>query len=64
VFSVADPDQPCGMVVNAAPNGRGGADALVEIKLAALDDEVRLGSAAGAPLRFLPMPYSLDAIDD
>ena len=64
VFSVADPDQPCGMVVNAAPNGRGGADALVEIKLAALDEEVRLGSAAGAPLRFLPMPYSLDAIDD
>ncbi|EKU79766.1 CAF17-like 4Fe-4S cluster assembly/insertion protein YgfZ [Massilia timonae] len=64
VFSVADPDQPCGMVVNAAPNGRGGADALVEIKLAALDQEVRLGSAGGALLRFLPMPYSLDAIDD
>ncbi|MGF6274876.1 folate-binding protein YgfZ [Massilia sp. UYP11] len=64
VFSTADPDQPCGMVVNAAPNGRGGADALVEIKLAALGEEVRLGSAAGAPLRFLPMPYSLDAIDD
>lgn len=64
VFSAADPDQPCGMVVNAAPNGRGGADALVEIKLAALGEEVHLGSAAGAPLRFLPMPYSLDAIDD
>ncbi|MDY0975696.1 folate-binding protein [Massilia sp. CFBP9012] len=64
VFSAADPDQPCGMVVNAAPNGRGGADALVEIKLAALGEEVRLGSATGAPLHFLPMPYSLDAIDD
>ena len=64
VFSAADPDQPCGMVVNAAPNGRGGADALVEIKLAALGEEVHLGSAAGAPLHFLPMPYSLDAIDD
>jgi len=64
VFSAADPDQPCGMVVNAAPNGRGGADALVEIKLAALGEDVHLGSAAGAPLRFLPMPYSLDAIDD
>jgi folate-binding protein YgfZ len=64
VFSVADPDQPCGTVVNAVANGRGGADALVEIKLAALDEEVRLGSASGALLRFLPMPYSLDAIDD
>ena len=64
VFSAADPDQPCGMVVNAAPNGRGGADALVEIKLASLGEQVALGSAAGAPLRFLPMPYSLDAVDD
>ena len=64
VFSAADPDQPCGMVVNAAPNGRGGADALVEIKLAALGEHVALGSSAGAPLRFLPMPYSLDAVDD
>lgn len=64
VYSLADPDQPCGMVVNAAPNGRGGADALVEIKLAALDGRVALGSAGGAPLRFLPLPYSLDALDD
>jgi len=64
VFSTADPDQPCGMVVNAAPNGVGGADALVEIKLAQLNEEVRLGSATGSALRFLPMPYSLDAVDD
>ncbi|HWJ96391.1 MAG TPA: folate-binding protein, partial [Telluria sp.] len=63
VFSTADPEQPCGMVVNAAPNGEGGADALVEMKLAALTEEVRLGSAAGAPVRFLPMPYPLDALD-
>jgi folate-binding protein YgfZ len=63
VFSTADPDQPCGMVVNAAPNGEGGADLLVELKLAALDEEVRLGSAAGAPLRFLAMPYPLDALE-
>jgi folate-binding protein YgfZ len=63
VFAVADPEQPCGMVVNAAPNGARGVDALVEVKLAALEQgEVRLGSASGAPLRFLPMPYSLDAL--
>jgi folate-binding protein YgfZ len=64
VFAVADPDQPCGMVVNAAPNGQGGVDALVEIKLAALDDgAVHLGSSTGAPLTWLPMPYALDALD-
>jgi folate-binding protein YgfZ len=63
LFSLADPDQPCGMVVNAAVNGAGGADALVEMKLAALDEQVRLGSSAGAALKFLPMPYPLDALD-
>ena len=64
VFSVADPDQPCGMVVNAAPNGEGGSDALVEMKLAAIEQgDVRLGSASGTALRFLPMPYALDALD-
>ncbi|MGX4643005.1 CAF17-like 4Fe-4S cluster assembly/insertion protein YgfZ [Massilia sp. SYSU DXS3249] len=63
VFSAADPDQPCGMVVNAAPNGVGGADLLVELKLGALQEEVHLGSVAGPQLRFLPMPYALDALD-
>jgi len=64
VFALADPDQPCGMIVNAAPNGAGGSDVLVEMKLAALEQgEVRLGSAAGAALRFLPMPYVLDALE-
>jgi hypothetical protein len=63
VYSVADPDQPSGMIVNAAPNGAGGADALVEIKLAALDGDVRHGSAGGAKLDFLPLPYALDALD-
>jgi folate-binding protein YgfZ len=63
VFAVNDPEQPCGMVVNAAPNGSGSTDALVEIKLAALDEgEVRLGAAGGAPLQFQAMPYSLDAL--
>ncbi|MFL6659353.1 MAG: YgfZ/GcvT domain-containing protein [Massilia sp.] len=64
VFAVDDPDQPCGMVVNAAPNGNGGTDALVEMKLAALGGaEVHLGSAEGPALRFLAMPYALDALD-
>ena len=63
VFSTTDPDQPCGMIVNAAPNGMGGADVLVELKLGALEEEVHHGSAAGPLLRLLPMPYALDPLD-
>ena len=64
VFAVDDPGQPCGMVVNAAANGTGGVDALVEMKLAALAaGDIRLGSADGMPLAFLPMPYPLDALE-
>jgi tRNA-modifying protein YgfZ len=63
VFSADDPEQPCGMIVNAAINGAGGSDALVEVKLGALEQQVHLGSAGGALLGFLPMPYPLDALD-
>jgi folate-binding protein YgfZ len=66
LFAAADPGQPCGMVVNAAPNGEQGADLLVEIKLAVLGTEgarpVFLGTPAGPALQFLPMPYALDAL--
>lgn len=61
VYAMDDPGQPSGMIVNAAPNGQGGADALVEIKVAALDQEVRHGAAGGTALAFLPLPYALDA---
>ena len=61
IFSSDDPAQPSGMIVNATPNGLGGADALVEIKLAALEHEIRHGSAGGTPLQFLAMPYDIDA---
>lgn len=64
VFATADPEQPCGMIVNAAPNGNGGVDALVEMKLAAIEaGSVRLGSAEGTPLAFLDMPYVLEPLD-
>jgi folate-binding protein YgfZ len=63
LFSLDDPAQPCGMIVNAAPNGAGGVDALVEVKLATLEQAVHLGSTAGARVEFLPMPYALDALD-
>jgi hypothetical protein len=33
------------------------------MKLAALQEEIRLGSADGFPVRFQPMPYELDALE-
>ena len=63
VFSMADPGQPCGMVVNAAANGLGGADLLVEMKLDALGEDVRHGAAGGPALAFQHMPYHLDALE-
>lgn len=64
VFTPADPEQPCGMVVNAAANGAGGVDALVEMKLEALEaGVVHAGSTQGPALRFQPMPYVLDKLD-
>ncbi|WBS00059.1 folate-binding protein [Pseudoduganella sp. SL102] len=64
VFTPADPGQPCGMVVNAAPNGGGGVDALVEMKLDALEaGEVRARVADGPALAFQPLPYVLDKLE-
>ncbi|RJG06153.1 folate-binding protein [Noviherbaspirillum cavernae] len=60
VFLSAEPDQPSGMVVNAAPNAHGGMDCLVEIKTAAVSEgTVHAGSPDGAVLRFGALPYSL-----
>ncbi|MBO9535388.1 folate-binding protein [Herbaspirillum sp.] len=59
VFSSADPEQPCGMVVNAEATGAGQALALVEMKLAAADGPVHLGSAGGPALHFHDLPYEL-----
>lgn len=64
VFAPSDPGQPCGMVVNAAPNGAGGVDALVEMKLDALEaGAVHARAADGPALQFLPLPYVLDKLD-
>lgn len=59
LFHSDDPGQPCGMIVNAAAAPAGGVDALVEIKLAALDSgTVHLGSADGPVLAFDTLPYA------
>ena len=60
IFSSADPEQPCGMVVNAEPSAPDQADCLVEIKTASMDHgAIHLGSASGPVLQFRPLPYAL-----
>jgi tRNA-modifying protein YgfZ len=60
LFHADDPEQPCGMIVNAAPAPAGGFDLLAEIKLAALESgSVHLGAADGPLLAFQPLPYAL-----
>ena len=61
VFHSGDPEQPAGMVVNAAPQPDGvGAAALIEVKLAALvDGSVHLGAFDGALLHLRALPYAL-----
>lgn len=60
VFSSADPEQPCGMIVNAEPHRQGGTDCLVEVKVAVMDEgTIHLGSAQGPALRFIQLPYPL-----
>lgn len=60
VFSEIDPDQPCGMIVNAEPEGEAASICLVELKVADLETNlVHLGSANGVRLHFLALPYPM-----
>jgi folate-binding protein YgfZ len=59
-YAVSDPAQPAGLVVNAAPHPAGGWSALVEVKLAALDDALHLRSADGPALAPRALPYAWD----
>ncbi|MDB5930553.1 MAG: hypothetical protein JWR60_2260 [Polaromonas sp.] len=67
VFHAADADQPCGLVAAAAPNPAGGFDAIVSMQTSAAADaaahadekRLTLGSATGAGLQLLPLPYPL-----
>ncbi len=66
VFSADDPGQPAGMVISAAaiPGGPDGAcSALAELKLAAVNQPLKAGSADGAALTLGELPYALPAAD-
>ncbi len=60
VFSSADPDQPCGRIVNAERGAAQRMDCLVELKTAALaQGSIHLGAASGAVLEIGALPYAL-----
>jgi folate-binding protein YgfZ len=63
VFLAGAAGEPAGTVANAAASPAGGASALVELRLAALEGgELRLGGADGPVLRRVALPYPV-AVD-
>jgi folate-binding protein YgfZ len=60
VFHSGDPDQPAGIVAEAAPAPDGGWDAIVSLQLSAADaGDLHAGRADGPALQLLPLPYLL-----
>jgi folate-binding protein YgfZ len=59
VFSLDDPEQACGMVVNAERGPDGAWACLIEMKIAMLESDVRLGAISGPPCYFGTLPYAL-----
>ena len=63
VSQAADPEQPCGTVVQVAPAPDGGFDALVSMQIAAAEaGGLHAVSANGPALELHPLPYAL--LDD
>ncbi len=62
VFSAADTEQPCGLVAAGAAHPAGGFDAIVSMQTSAAAPEagaLTLGSATGAVIALLALPYKL-----
>jgi len=60
LFHSSDAEQPCGLVVQAAAAPEGGWDAIVSLQLASMQDgSLHAGTADGAVLSLMPLPYEL-----
>ena len=66
VFHASDTEQPCGLVAAAAAHPSGGFDAIVSMQTSAAANSAQgqltlgsVGSAPGAALTLLPLPYAL-----
>ncbi|HBH39104.1 MAG TPA: folate-binding protein YgfZ [Curvibacter sp.] len=62
IYATTNPEQPCGLVAQAAPAPTGGWDAIVSLQTASAQDALHLGKADGPALTLLPLPYAL--LDD
>ncbi|HEY8356804.1 MAG TPA: folate-binding protein [Ramlibacter sp.] len=63
VFQAEEPEQPAGIVAQAAPSPEGGWDAIVSLQVAAFEaGDLHAGSADGPALHVHPLPYLL--LDD
>ena len=58
VFSTTEPDQPAGLIAQAAPVP-GGTAVIVALRLDALEQPLAVGRADGPPLSGLHIPYAL-----
>jgi len=59
VFAAGAAGEPAGTVANAAASPEGGGSALIELRLAALGGELRLGSGDGPVLHRAALPYAM-----
>ena len=60
VFHESDPEQPCGMVAQAAAAPAGGWDAIVSLQVVAANQgRLTVGATDGPVLGLLPLPYLL-----
>ena len=59
IFHGSDPDQPCGLVAQAAPAPGGGFDAIVSIQVAAQGAALMVGSLQGPAVAVQAAPYPL-----
>ena len=60
VFHESDAEQPCGMVAQTAANPSSGFSAIVSMQTSAAESgKLTLGSANGANITLLPLPYPL-----
>jgi len=59
IFRPEDPEQPCGMIVNAAAAPQGGWDGLAELKIDAAAGALHLGAANGSAVATRALPYEV-----
>ncbi len=59
VFSGADPEQPVGLIAQAAAAPRGGSGVIAVLQVAEAGSALRLGGAEGLPLSDVGIPYAL-----